>query len=204
MLRKTQLQGRSTVCTPVGLSRKEKCRKFQGIPQPEQADPKNYELQKKLPERTFWHRDHYLKQFNFSIMFIHTWKLAFLQPDQESGTTFSEGKACPGKKCVSNSVRQSYRATDAHPLEFHRRKSAKSFRDFLNQNKSCELRRTASMTHILTLRPLIWSTFFPSYTHGNSVSCNVLSRIREDLLGRQSMSQKEMCLKLRNPEKSRS
>ena len=33
-------------------------------------------------------------------------------------------------------------------------------------------------------------------------SCNVLSRIRDDLLGRQSMSQKEMCVEIAKPRKT--
>jgi hypothetical protein len=43
--------------------------------------------------------------------------------------------------------------------------------------------------------------FFPPYSHGNSISCNVLSRIRDDLLRRQSMSQKEMYLEIAKPRK---
>ena len=126
MLRQTQLQGRPTVCTPVGISHEENCRGFRDFLN------QNKLIRITVSSRETAYRTHILTPgplfeavFCFPACLSTHGNSLSCNLLKNLGRSSRKAKHVPKKKCVSNSVRQSYRATVAHPLKFHKRKVPK-------------------------------------------------------------------------------
>jgi hypothetical protein len=124
---------------------------FLGFPQPEQADPKTVSSRKTAS------RTHILTPgplFEGVVLFHHVYP----HTETHSLATCSRiwedllGRQSMSRKemCLKLSKTE-LQGDGCTPVGISRREKCQIFRDFLNQNKSCELHKTASMTHILTL-----------------------------------------------------